>query len=279
MSTLAFVPVKNAATWLPAFLPQLEKLEDLGQIIFSYGESVDPTLNFLKEYKKISKHEVRVKPDPQMGKVLTSAQIGGLYRDFQNYIVKHPDEYPESHIALLDADVMRMPDNLFSLLNRHDKDVIAPYIWTLWHDSPCPMFYDSMVFRKDGYRFHPYRPPLNEGKPLQLDSVGTTFIVKKEVFLDVPYGDPYPHMKFCNDAREKGYEVWADPKIAIYHVDLIRFGSFHEEIEVIKARLAGDPDPYRYSDQTPFITDSGKIVSRGELGLQYSKLYTLGALE
>ena len=281
MSTLAFIPVKDAGTWLPPFVQQLERLEDIGQVIFSYGESrnqFDTTLDILRAYRDKSRHKVKIKADPDMGEVMSSAQIGKIYSDLQRLMEENPDEYPETHIALLDVDVMRIPPNLLVKLREHDKDIIAPYVWTLWHDSPCRMFYDSMVFRYKGYRFHPYRPPLNNGELLQLDSVGTTFLVRKEVFLDVPYSDPYPHMKFCNDAREKGYTVWADPALAIYHVDLVRFGMFHHELAVLKAIQAGDPDPYRHSDVTPFIKDDGSIVGRGELGVEYTNIYTTGVV-
>lgn len=278
MSTLAFVPVKNAASFLPAFLNQLEQLEDIGQIVFSYGESKDATLDILKSYRDQTEHKIRVKRDPPMGEVLSSGQIGLLYADMQRRIKEKPEEYPESHIALLDADVMRMPKDLLVKLRKHDKDIVAPYVWTLFHSEPCRLFYDTYVFRYKGYRFHPYRPPLNDGELLQLDSVGTCFLVDKQVFLDVPYGDPYPHMKFCNEAREKGYEVWADPGTSIYHVDLTRFGQFHYEVDVIKAMQRGDRNPHRFADNTPYIKDDGSLCTPVQLGGEYMRLYTLGVL-
>ena len=278
MSVLAFIPVKNASPWLPIFVNQLEKLEDVGQVIFSYGKSSDSTLDIIKEYKSKSRYNIKVKADPPMGEVMTSAQIGKIYSDLQRLMIEKPDEYPETHVALLDVDVMRMPPHLLSKLVKHKKNIIAPYVWVLFHDTPVQCFYDTMVFRKSGFRYHPFDPPRNNGELIQLDSVGTVFLIEKEVFLDVPYGDPYPHMKFCDDARAKGYEVWADPSTAIYHVDLTRFGMYHHEIDVLKAMKMGDPDPYRFSDQTPYIRDDGGVSSRGELAMEYMSIYTKGVL-
>lgn len=275
VSVIGFSPVKNAAMWLPVFCAQLERLEGVGEVVFTYGDSQDSTLALLKEYNKRSKKKIRVKREPPMGQILSSAQIGAIYSDFQQYEdIKNYD-----YVLMLDTDLMRMPQNLVARLKRPKKDIIAPYIWTLFHDSPTRMFYDSFVFRYKSYKFHPYRPPLNDGKPLQVDSVGTCFLVKTDVFLDVPYGDPYPHLKFCNDAREKGYEVWADPSTAVQHVDLNRFGMFHHQLEVAKAMQRGDPDPFRFLDQTPFITDSGRVVSTAEFNMEYAKAYTQGVVE
>ena len=278
MTTLIFVPVKNCEKWLGAFLSQLEDLEDIGQIIFSYGESADNTLEFIKQYRKVSKHPVKIKADPDMGQVYSSAQIGLLYSDLQRVMRENPDDYPETHVALLDSDVMRMPTDMIPRLKAHKKPIIAPYVWTLFHTEPCKLFYDTFVFRKDGFRFHPYDPPLNNMKLMELDSVGTAFLIEKECFLDVPYGDPYPHMKFCDDAREKGYTVWADPNVNIKHVDLIRFGAFHHELDVIKALVRKDSNPYQHADATPYIRNDGGVSTVVELGAEYHRLYTFGAL-
>ena len=278
MSVLAFIPVKNCERWLGAFLPQLEALEDIGQIIFSYGDSQDQTLEFIKQYRKTSRHDIKIKADPEMGTVYSSAQIGLLYSDLQRVMTENPEDYPETHIALLDADVMRIPKNLLTRLKAHQKPIVAPYVWTLFHTEPTPLFYDTMVFRKDGFRFHPFDPPLNKGKLLEVDSVGTTFLVEKQCFLDVPYGDPYPHMKFCNEARGKGYTVWADPKLGIHHVDLIRFGAFHHELEVIKAMVRGEKDPLKHADETSYIRNDGGVSTPYELGAEYHRFYTFGAI-
>jgi len=274
MKTIAYTPVKNASIWLPVFTTQLERLEGVDEVVFTYGESDDLTLQMLRDYSKKSKKRIRIKKEPPLGQVYSSAQIGKTYEDFQKYF--ETTDYDQ--VLMVDADLMRMPQNLVARLSRHKKDIIAPYIWTLYHDAPTQMFYDSYVFRYKGYRFHPFSPPLNNGKPLQLDSVGTCFLIKRKPFLDTTYGDPYPHKKFCDESREKGYEVWADPSTAVQHVDLGRFGMFHHQLEVFQAMQRGEPNPYLYADQTPYITDSGQIISTGEFDVQYIKAYTQGVI-
>lgn len=84
--------------------------------------------------------------------------------------------------------------------------------------------YVSLTFSKDCYRFpFIYQSNIN-GKLIQLDSVEAMFIMKKEVFPDTPYGYPNPPLKFCNETREKGYEVYADPHVGL---DPLRFESVY----------------------------------------------------
>jgi hypothetical protein len=180
----------------------------------------------------------------------SSAQIGAIYQDFQEAVKASDEEY----ILLADADLMTMPSNLIPRLRALDKDIVAPYVYM--RNCIPRMFYDSYVFRLNGYRYHPFRQPMNNNQPINLDSVGTCFLVKRKPFLDVPNDNPYPHMKFCNDARKKGYEVWADPRINVIHLDLTRFGINHFPLE----EVMGEPPR-----NVPFITDSGEVVEQFRL--------------
>jgi len=268
-----FVPVKDCAMWLLRFLQELEKLKDITRVVFCYGKSDDPTLTILKTWMRYTKHHVQIFEEPRLGGAMSSAEIAGIYREFQQ-IMKDGDE---EYALLMDADVMRMQTNLVPKLKNLDKDIVAPFIWTLFHKPP--QFYDVFVFRLDGNRFHPFKPPTGGGKAFQLDSVGTCFLVKREPFLDVEYQDPYPHLKFCNTARQKGYEVWTDPRITVQHVDLIRFGIAHEQLEVLKARKRGETELNKYIDRTPFIKDNGEVIDLDRMAYELTSVYVWGLIE
>jgi hypothetical protein len=114
------------------------------------------------------------------------------------------------------------------------------------------------VFRKSGYRYFPFDPPhAHDKKPVQIDSVGTCMLVKKEVFEATPYDDPYPHMRFCDESREKGYTVWADPSTSIYHVDLLRFNITHFPLEM----LTGQP-----VEAPSYMDSEGNLYQPGSIG-------------
>ena len=243
MTVPVFVPVKDCAMWLPRFLGVLDKMKGVDRVVFSYGKSRDLTLTYILQFKESSRHKVEVYEEPRKLNALSSAQIAAIYRDFQTMMTED-----DTHVLLLDSDIIRAPTTLISKLMRHDKDIIAPYVYV--QDYKPLRFFDAHVFRKDGFRFFPWAPPnYLDKKPVQIDSVGTCMLVKKEVFEATPYGDPYPHLRFCNESRMKGYEVWADPVTKIYHVDLSRFGIQHHPIEVM---MGLQPE------NTPFMDDEGK---------------------
>lgn len=268
---VAFVPIKNCSNWLTRFIQQLDKMQLLNRIVFSYGDSRDSTLNIVENWMEHTKKKVQIIHEPLLGGALSSAEIGRIYLDFQAIMA----EGDETHAALIDADLMGIPPTTLPKLLKHDVDIIAPYVWTMFHHPP--QFYDTFVFRKDGLRFHPWKPPMNEKKLLELDSVGTFILTKREPFLEVPYGDPYPHKKFCDDAREAGYKVFADPSVEVRHIDLTRFGIFHEQLAIMKARRRGDAEPGRYVDRTPFIKDDGTIVDLETLNYESVFVYVWGS--
>ncbi len=268
-----FVPIKNCATWLLRFLQEVDKLKDISRVVFGYGDSTDPTLTILQAWMRHTKHHVQVFKEPRLGGAMSSAEIAGIYREFQDIMRDGDEEYA----LLLDADIMRMQSNLIARLKNIDKDIVAPYIWTLFHNPT--QFYDVFVFRLDGCRFHPFKPPLGGGKPFALDSVGTCFLTKREPFIKIDYADPYPHMLYCNEARQKGYEVWTDPKTAVSHIDLVRFGIAHEQLEIMKARQRGETELGRYIDRTPFIKDGGEKIDLDRLAYELTSVYVWGRIE
>ena len=152
-----FVPVKNCAMWLLRFLQEIDKLKDISRVVFCYGQSNDPTLTILKTWMKYTKHYVQIFQEPLLGGALSSAEIGVIYQEFQEIMRDGDEEYA----LLLDSDLMRMQGNLIARLKNIKKDIVAPFVYTLFHQPP--QFYDVYVFRLNGCRFHPFKPPLGGG--------------------------------------------------------------------------------------------------------------------
>ena len=247
MSVVVCVPVKYpAGEWLHLFLREAEQFKDVSRFIFSYGrpnenvEGGDPTLIKLKRWIKKTKHHVEVYEEPKL-ETKTQNMISQIYNDFQKLI----DPEKETHVLLADSDVVKMPNKIIQKLKAQDKDILAPYVWV--RDHIPPMFYDTNVFRVNGKRFHPFNPPQPK-ETFRVDSVGTFLMIKSKVFKEIPYRD-YPHLVFCNDARAKGYEVWADPRIKVWHLDIMRLGIRHMQ-----------PFP----DMTPYLTEGGAEYTPSE---------------
>ncbi|HUW44764.1 MAG TPA: hypothetical protein VMW50_03120 [Dehalococcoidia bacterium] len=255
MSVMVGVPVKNSAIWLARFLEQLEKLEDVSRVIFSYGFSRDPTLNILQQYEHDTKHPTEIIAEPWMPGPLSAAEIAPVYKDFQEIIGEEGWE-EETHFLLLDADIMHAPADLIQRLKKHDKDIIAPFVWV---DRSNPrQFFDIHCFRIYEHRFHPFSPPdPNNGEPFELDSVGSCYLAKYEPFKLVDYENPHPHIRFCENALKEGYEVWADPGTEVLHLDDMKLGIKKTAIETLRGQPF-NPPPYIMKDGT--VVDGEQIA-------------------
>ena len=258
MSVMIGTPIKNCAGWFRRFSHNLDQFTDVSRVILSYGVSDDPTLRVAREWAAETKHKVEIYGEPPM-QAMSAAEIAPVYQEFQRMMTED-----ETHFLLIDSDIAKAPKNLIQLLKKQKKDIVAPYVW-IQGRTPRE-FYDCEVFRLGGHRFHPFRPPKMEGA-MQLDSVGSCYLATREVFLTAQYGNPHPHRVFCNDARERGYEVWADPRISIYHLDLPRLGILHYSIESLRKVPP---------DRSPFVDSSGKTFSFEEMKQDYSRAYLWG---
>ncbi len=251
MSVLVGVPVKDAAIWLGRFLKELEKLSNVSRVVFFYGEGRDPTLVILKEWAEKAPYPVEIYGDPPMT-ALSSAQIAPVYRELQEAM----REGDETHFLAIDADIIKFPTTLIRRLKKQKKDVIAPYVWV--ENSVPPMFYDVDVFRYRGFRFHPFSPP-DPGETFEVDSVGTCFLASRAAFLSVDIFNPYPHRSFCDNARDGGFAVWADPKIKIYHLNAAPLGIYSLPLEALERK------PRELWDQTPYIKKNNSTVNVDEI--------------
>jgi len=268
MSVMIGVPIKESAIWLPRFLTQLEKLEDVSRVVFSYSPSRDPTLHMLKQWENETKHSSEIIHEPAMPGPLSAAEIAAVYKDFQDMLGEKGWE-EETHFLLLDADIMDSPADLIPRLKAHDKDIIAPFVYT---DRAIPrQFFDVHCFRLYGYRFHPFSPPdPNHGEPFEVDSVGSCYLTKYEVFKLIDYENPHPHIRFCENAIDEGYEVWVDPGIEILHLDSVKVGVRKTPIEVLR-EVPFDPPPY--------IKKDGTIVTNDEFSKDLIDAFVWGKVE
>ena len=104
-------------------------------------------------------------------------------------------------------------------LSRPEVDLVAPFCW---HDN---RHYDSWGMRGlDGVNFgffFPYHRCLMEESPsglYQVSSAGSCVVMRGEVARRAKFSDPDDEfVGFCHDATAKGYKIWLDPELKIYH--------------------------------------------------------------
>jgi len=195
--------VKNASSYLPNFLQQIENLDypkDKIRLLFVYGESQDNTLEILKNCKL--NREVYAEQNIWRGE-------GGpeLLADAWNDMCSI---CTEDYFVHASADLKYIPPDILQRLIAHDKDIVAPFTYI----ENTNKFFDTYVFRIRGQRF-PENIKL-EGLT-EVDSVGTFMVIKKKVIEQVKWENPHPPLQFCHNARKKGFKVYVDPSIAVIH--------------------------------------------------------------
>lgn len=250
MSVLIATKVKNAELWLPRFITQVENLSgQIEKIVVMYGESTDKSLMYLKHWQDTSRHIVEIYHDPYLPyEERHGAKLARVKKDIQKILAESNADY----YLNLDCDLVQIPPDTIEVLMAEDKDIIASMVWTEGRDTPT--FFDTFVFRTRGHRFYPFNPPgMKKEEPFEVDSVSTCYLAKKEVELAGEYKNPYPHVPFCADLREKGYTVWVHPKSHVYHIDLEALGIMHQ------------PLPVGLS-QSPFIDDDNNQYSPQQVG-------------
>lgn len=236
--------IREAATWLPRFLTQIEQLDiPDSRVVFMYAKSQDPSYALIDHYRRVSRHNVQIYADPfipveeRHGAMLTLVK-----QEIQRLLAKGGEDYYFN----IDCDIVKIPPETIKQLMAHQKDVIASMVWT--EGTPYKKFFDTYEYRMNGCRFHPFFPPgYDGGAPFKVDSVSTCYLATSEAELAGKYSNPYPHIPWSADLIKKGFEVWVDPESSVYHYDLERVG------------IGRSPLPIRLS-VAPFINMRGDVV-------------------
>ena len=254
------IMVKNSARYLPVLLEQLENLDypkDLMRVVFIYGESKDNSLDILKEYSKRTKMKVEIYKENRDNflRVMGIWGSGSIYKDFQDLL-------EEDYFLFLDSDLIFLPQSLITDLININEDIVAPFVWS----ENYRHFYDNYIFRIDNSRFHPFFPPgIGLDSPFEVDSVGTCFLARREVFKDTPISNPQPNLMFALNAKRKGYKIFAVPYISIIHPDLELKGIYHSP----------PPPEYGFQPSNVFKTTGNRVKSlEGDLVLPLEVVFS-----
>lgn len=134
----------------------------------------------------------------------------------------------EDYVFWVDSDIIELPPNILDILINRNVDIVAPLVLI----EGDLRFYDILAFIHKGKNFthqKPYCPQLTENL-LELDSVGTCYLVKRKVYdSGVRYGkDMSEQVTFCLNARFKLFKVYVDPQLTVLHANLPKYGvPFH----------------------------------------------------
>jgi len=235
---------KNDAKHLPRFLETMSKLDypkNKLKWVWMYGKSIDSTLDLILEFhKKNPEYKYEVYEEPVFHNPTRSAMyIAVPCNEFRKLLTD------EDFVLMVDTDIGVLPPETLQVLIKQGKDIIAPYPYI--ENSNPRQFYDTYVFRYanqrfenlviDGKKYNAWNPPFeNEKQPIQLDSVGTCWLTKANVFKEIAFDNPAPAYQFCKNARKAGYTVWTLPSLQIEHINIIGQEQPHFPLEWYVAR-------------------------------------------
>jgi len=135
-----------------------------------------------------------------------------------------------THILWLDVDLVEVPADIVELLAEvSERDIVAPLVLIERNlRFPPDRFYDIGGFVQDGKRFELYPPYCEGGDLVDVDSVGSCYLIPAEVYRArgryAPIGDEVEHVSLMGQARGMGLRVYARRDVVVRHAYLPRFG-------------------------------------------------------
>jgi len=148
------------------------------------------------------------------------------------YVLNNKVHY--THMLFIDADTIPPALGLLKLLHA-DKDIVTGMTPMLQYDPEIKSFasmYNCFTrkYREDGTLERTEAPEENTGL-IKIDRCGSSFImIKREVLekLEKPlykfdFNDDYTQhdrsedLRFCDNAREAGFDVWCDTSVVCNH--------------------------------------------------------------
>ena len=201
----------------------LEQYHDNIYYIFLEGDSSDNTFKVLKGWLINKKDYILKKLDraqPPFAKTRDQRRTTYL-AELRNILIDLTLSVPDIfEVLMIDANY-GWKDDLVSLLRHTNADIAAPLAVSHKNHDGNYVFYDIWAFRKDGREFSPF-PPYCQGfdshKPIDVDSAGGGYLIRREVLdAGVRYDGKHDceHVGFCREAKKKGFSIKVDPRIRI----------------------------------------------------------------
>ena len=228
------IPVKNVESFIVRHLENWKDLcypKDRFRLYFMDGYSTDRTRELIEKYCKKNRINYEIHLEPKYSNPINaSGWIADTMKAFRKYLKD------EEYVAIVDADIIYWNPFLLGQLLIENVDIIAPYVYTeptgkISYDTKSAAtryFYDCTLFRRDSYLF-PKKVFWKQAKGLiEMDSVGSFVLVKREVYDNCYWDNPLPTLQFLLDARKLGYRIWTKPKARVFHR---YFTNGHKSIE------------------------------------------------
>ncbi len=191
--------------------------------IFIEGDSSDKTYYVLKDWIEQRNGSILEKIDRGQGPYGKSRDAKRTIHlaELRNRLIKLILANPYiGEILMIDANYGWKGD-LINSLRETNAHITAPLVVMHKDDNGRYIFYDIWVFRKNGREFsplYPYADGMQFDIPIDVDSVGSGYLIKRQVLeAGVRYdgNNDSEQVGFCRNARNAGFSIRINPKIYI----------------------------------------------------------------
>ncbi|NPV54133.1 MAG: hypothetical protein HPY71_11505 [Firmicutes bacterium] len=216
-------PVRNRDWIIGEYLDHIYNLDfpkDDLSLCFVINDSTDRTkeilMSFAREHKdeyrqiRILEHDLGQIEDQRTWNVRKKIYVS--LAELRNILVEQALDMEADYLFSVDSDILVPPYTLKELIVA-DKDIVSAQIW----NDPSKVFPNIMAHR-NGSITHYLDFPKNA--LFQCDVTGAVYLLKKKVLEEVRYcyHEQGEDVGFCLEAKKKGFEIWANSKIACKHM-------------------------------------------------------------
>lgn len=132
-----------------------------------------------------------------------------------NWALDEVDYEWTDYVLFMPCDIVFPPDLLRRLL-AHRAPVVAPFVFQ------SGVFYDIWAFSRNGHNFLPFAEgstgQLFGDRIIEMETLGGVTLIDADVLrAGVRYSPINVDRGLCEAARAKGFTVWADPTLHVYH--------------------------------------------------------------
>ena len=224
MSTFSKVtvvtPWRQHAGAVLAYEEQMAALEypqDRLRFVFVENDSTDGTYEMLRSWAELDDRITLAKQDtggPLYPSIVNADRFRIMGTVF-NWALDLVDYEWSDYVLFMPCDIVFPPDLLRRLLDHH-APIVAPFVFQNGR------FYDIWAFSRNGRDFLPFAEASTEDlygdELVEMETLGGVTLIDADVLrAGVRYSTINVDRGLCEAARAKGFTVWADPTLHVYH--------------------------------------------------------------
>lgn len=187
------------------------------RMAFLENDSTDSTYGLLKSWAGLDRRITLEKRDTHgtlYGSIINADRFRIMGTVF-NWALELVDFVWSDYVLFLPCDIRFGPDLLARLL-AHRANICSPFVYQ-WG-----VFYDIWAFSRNGHDFMPFAEGMTTqlfgDELIEMETIGGVTLIDCDVLrAGVRYSTINVDRGLCEAARAKGFSVWADPTLHVYH--------------------------------------------------------------